>query len=322
MTVSYVPGPPPPLEPEEARALTALAREIRALSEPDWRPAVAAALSEWTVIGLAMASTAWIVHPAWWALMGALIGTRQHGLLILMHDAVHRRMHRDPAVNDLISDVLCAWPLLISTEGYRGGHLQHHTALHTPADPDWQMRHDRIEWAWPKPLWRLVGGLLLMGMGGGIAAFLRSNGRLKQMGAPMTRQETHPGRQVARLVVTLALPVGALIAGEGPRFLVLWVVPFLTVLPVVVRLRVIAEHYGLPATSTFDTTRDWTAGKLLDWLLVPWNIRLHLTHHLFAGVPFHRLPQAHRLLRADGRLGPRCHHTPGLGALVRELTGV
>ena len=55
------------------------------------------------------------------------------------------------------------------------------------------------------------------------------------------------------------------------------------------------QHCGLPATSAFDTTWDWTAGH-------------------------HRLPAVHRLLRADPALGPRAWRTVGLGALTRELT--
>jgi len=84
----------------------------------------------------------------------------------------------------------------------------------------------------------------------------------------------------------------------------MWVLPILVVLPVLVRIRVIAEHYGMPADSVLSASRDWSAGPVLDWLLVPWNIRIHRAHHLFPGVPFHQLETAARLLREDPVLGP------------------
>lgn len=318
--MSFVPGAPPPLRPAERRALHRLAAKVRPLTVPSPAVALTAAASEWLVIGLAVASTFWVSSPWWWAGVGGLIGARQHGLLILMHEGVHHRLHGQPELNDLLSDLLCAWPLFASTRAYRQSHLLHHRHLHTERDPDWLIRHDGREWAYPARPAVLLWRLLVMASGGGLFAFVKGNRRMRERGVGLVDPERHPLQLVARVGVTLAIPVGCVVAGEALRLVLFWLLPFVTVMPALVRFRVIGEHYGLPATSTFDTTRDWTAGAVLDWLLVPWNIRLHLTHHLFAAVPFHRLPEAQRLLHADAEVGERCHRTVGLGALVEELS--
>jgi fatty acid desaturase len=312
MTVSHVPGPPAPLQAEERAALRRLAPQIRELSEPSPVPLLAAGL-EWVTLALLVGSTFVVEHPLWWAAVVVLIGARQHGLLVLMHEGVHWRLHRDPRLNDLLSDLFCAWPLFASTAAYRAGHLRHHRALHTPRDPDWVHRHARPEWAFPTTRGALLLRLVRVALGGGVMTFLRYRHDVVD--------PSPPARRLARVAVALVLPAAALLAGEGERLLLLWVLPLAVAVPVYSRLRVIAEHYGLPSRTELDTTRDWSAGVLLDWWLVPWNIRLHLTHHLFPSVPFHRLPDAQRVLLSDPVLGRRCHVTRGAQALLSELTG-
>jgi fatty acid desaturase len=315
---SYVPPEPGPLDAEAEAAVRRVGAAVRPLQRPSLYPAGVAVI-EWATIALLFGSTWLVTHPAWWLLVAAAIAARQHGLLILMHEGVHGRFHRVRWINDLVSDVLCAWPLLTTTRAYRTSHLRHHAALHSPSDPDWIARHDRPEWRYPKPIGALLLHLLFIAAGGGVWAFFRTNRRFAQVDADLLRARAPWPLQVARWVVAAAIPVALLTAGEGVRLLALWVVPFLTFLPMYVRIRVIAEHYGLTAGDALDASRDWSAGWLIDWWLVPWNIRLHRCHHLFPGIPFQRLPEVSAALRAEPALAGRAG-VDDLRATVRALT--
>jgi fatty acid desaturase len=65
-----------------------------------------------------------------------LIGTRQLGLAILMHDAAHRALFRNRALNDWVGNWLCAYPVWTDVKPYRPYHLKHHAKNYTAEDPD------------------------------------------------------------------------------------------------------------------------------------------------------------------------------------------
>ena len=78
-----------------------------------------------------------------------------------------------------------------------------------------------------------------------------------------------------------------------------WIGPLLAATPFY-RLYLVAEHYGRPQVPNdiLRNTRTTRAGPILRWLM--WNMPYHTEHHLFPGVPFHRLSALSRTLRASG----------------------
>lgn len=313
-----VPGPPPEPSNAQRAALNRLAMEAKNGARRAWI-LVAAALSEWCVIGACVAAVG--VWPSAWltVLAVVVIGCRQQGLAVLMHEGVHRHFHREERTNDWIADLLCAWPVFTSTRAYRASHLQHHRLLHQERDPDWVMRHDLPEWDFPMPLGKLLWVVGSLGLGRGVYAFFRANKRMAQVSEPIWSVKESGGRRLVRALVAFG-PMGlAVWSGMFGAYFVLWVVPLLTVVPVVVRLRVIGEHYGLPADSVFSASRDWNGGAVLNWLVVPWGIRLHRTHHLFPGVPFYELQRVQDLTRADAEIGALCP-LQSAGQVLADLT--
>jgi fatty acid desaturase len=87
------------------------------------------------------------------------------------------------------------------------------------------------------------------------------------------------------------------------QYLVLWVLPLVTVVQAILRLRAIAEH-----GATTDFSSPLTAARTnavpgwLAWLIFPHAVNFHIEHHLYAAVPFYRLPALHREMRAHGLL--------------------
>src|SRR3954469_2180076 len=107
------------------------------------------------------------------------------------------------------------------------------------------------------------------------------------------------------LVIVFHLALLALFAWSGylVQYLVLWILPLVTVVQAILRLRAIAEH-----GATTDFTSPLTAARTnlgpawLRWALFPHNVGYHIEHHLYASVPQHNLPRLHAHMNALGVL--------------------
>ncbi len=90
----------------------------------------------WAIIGSAMALFYFFPNPLTFILAVMIIGARQLGLAILMHDAAHNSLSPHRKFNEILSDFFCAYPLLARTDAYRRYHLQHHMRTQQEDDPD------------------------------------------------------------------------------------------------------------------------------------------------------------------------------------------
>ena len=93
-------------------------------------------LHAWVVIGLSMALFVVWPNPLTFVAAIALIGGRQLGLAILMHDAAHRALFKNTRFNDTLGAFLCGWPVGASLTLYRPYHLSHHRHTQQAEDPD------------------------------------------------------------------------------------------------------------------------------------------------------------------------------------------
>jgi fatty acid desaturase len=148
--------PEDPLDPGEPvisrtfprKELVALSRRLSEIE--GFRPALAI-VGQWLAIAAVIAGAAYV--DAWpvWLLAGVLIATRQHALLVLMHEAAHFHMFRSRVASDVVADLFCAFPMNITTAGYRYQHLQHHKHTNTPDDPYWvNSEVDPATWRFPR----------------------------------------------------------------------------------------------------------------------------------------------------------------------------
>ena len=78
----------------------------------------------------------------------------------------------------------------------------------------------------------------------------------------------------------------------------LWFVPFVTVFPVVLSLREVAEHGMAPARPEILVSRRFELGWPLQGVLFPTGLDNHELHHLCPQIPHHKLEQAHGRLMA------------------------
>jgi len=247
------------------------------------------------------------------------IGARQHALLVLMHEAAHYRLLRSRRLGDALSDLLCAWPLLITTNTYRRQHFAHHRYLSTSRDPPWRGYLERHEFRLPKR-WFDFALLFLRDISG--------LGALPMMRAIVRHSAEQPDPQgtswpwagrLGRCTFYAALVAAITVLGGWQIVLMYWIVPALTWLKWTMYLRDLAEHFGLEGGGApFASSRTTLPSWLGRWLVAPHNVHYHLEHHLYPSVPCFRLPQLHRELMMDSVYSRRAHITHGYLAVLAE----
>ena len=261
-------------------------------------------LHAWALILGSMALFVWWPNLFTFLLAVMVIGGRQLGLAILMHDAAHGLLFANRRLNDFVGSWLCAFPVFTSLSLYRPYHLKHHRFTQQPEDPDLGLSA-----AFPitrKSLWRKVVRDLT-----GQTAFTRR------------REQFQRGIGLSEgLIVNVMLWAGLAVAGYWWLYPVLWLLPLATWYQLVSRLRNIAEHAVVPDNDDpLRNTRTTHANPVIRLLIAPYWVNYHLEHHLFMFVPCWRLPQAHRALLAAGR-GEAMEMQPGYRAVLRAATSL
>jgi fatty acid desaturase len=103
----------------------------------------------------------------WWnvpvALLAiVLVGAGQHQLSGLAHEGSHYILFKNRIINDLVSDLLCMFPLFASIYHYRLQHLAHHQFVNDPdRDPDVSQLRTSGHWlGFPLPRRRFLVALV------------------------------------------------------------------------------------------------------------------------------------------------------------------
>jgi fatty acid desaturase len=274
---------------------------------------------EWTLaVGAAAICWHFWFNPLLFALAVMFIGARQHALIILMHEGAHRRLFRSRTVNDWVTELLLAWPLvLVSMHSYRRNHFPHHRYLNTNNDPDWT-RKQTADWRFPKTKRDMARVLAYQGLGLGIVRFVLIVARLpkSQRGGP----DNERAFRVARRFYFAALVIAILWLGLGVPVLLLWIVPFVTWTQLAFHIRSMAEHFGIhDRVGIWSETRTVVPTMFDRLFLVPKNVGYHIEHHLYPSVPFFRLRRLHALLDETPQYRQHAAVTRGYGRLLGEL---
>jgi fatty acid desaturase len=277
----------------------------------------------WLTIAAAMTLVVLLPNPVTWLLAVMIIGGRQLGLAILMHDGAHGCLHPDLKVNDWVGNWLCGAPTNADLPRYRDYHLGHHKYAQQAEDPD-------LGLSAPFPITRkslyrklirdLTGQTFYkQRIAPSIAAF--------QQGA---RKGT-PFAQTAAGVLSFWRPflifnglmwAVLILAGLWWVWPALWLVPMATWYPMITRLRNIAEHacVGKDEPDPLRHARTTHAGLVARLFLAPYYVNYHCEHHMFMHVPCWNLPKVHRLLAAKGVTAGMLT-APGYGAVLDLAAG-
>lgn len=266
-------------------------------------------LHAWGVI--AGATALYVLWPSWLSLAVAVIviGARQLGLMVLMHEASHWLLFPSGRANTWVGTWLCAAPVGADLKAYRRRHHLHHRHTQQPEDPD-------LALSTPLPVSR---GRLMLAMLGDVCGWtaltrLASSRPWRDGLAPAWRRARAP--VVANAVLFCAFAA----FGGAQLYLLAWVLPWATWYQLVTRVRNIAEHGLLSsADDPLRNTRTIRAGLLARAVLAPYRVNYHLEHHLLVFVPCWKLRrvQAHLLAK---NLAERMETASSYAQVIRSAT--
>ncbi len=275
---------------------------------PNVRNAISVASMYAQTVAVIVATT-WWNHPVGW-LLGVLLMGRAHAqFLSLMHEAAHRLLFSKKQLNDWVGRWLIGYPAFTNTDAYRRVHMAHHRDEFGPEEPDIPLyanypispasfRRKLLRDVTGQTGWKLLRQQFA-GLGGADPLTRRSQRKILAV-------------QVGLLAVSIAF-------GLPQAYLVLWLLPHLTVWRVINRLRSVAEHGGMQrGNDRRVATHAIRQSPMARFYLVPYNIGFHLSHHVDSGIPFRSLPEYHRELQRAGYLTADLEY-PSYRAVWRAL---
>src|SRR3954468_21431034 len=292
--------------------------ELAELRERIERKSIALIAHAWAVILGSIALVAIFPNPLTYLVAVVLIGSRQLGLAILMHDGAHGCFSRNEARNLWLSQWLCAYPIFAEMLAYRRYHLSHHARTQQDDDPDLVLSapFPITQTSYRRKFWRDITGQT--GYEQRKAQFLNA------LGDPAwpwrQRLALFAERLGPQIAANAVLFVILAAAGVWWAYPLLWLVPLLTWQMVITRIRNIAEHAVIPdSNDPLRNTRTTKANLIERAFIAPYFVNYHLEHHLLFYVPCYNLPKLHAILMR-GPLAARMEVQPNYWSVMRLAT--
>ena len=234
-----------------------------------------------------------------------VIGSRQLGLAILMHDSAHRALFANNFLNEKVGYWVCGAPILADMFAYRHYHLMHHKHTQTEKDPDLNLSKP-----FPTSIKSIIRRIFrdVTGQTGikSIYNQIRTSFKLtfdKDAIDSLNKQpQSFKGNSISEpLIANVALFLVMWITGEWWWWFAFWLLPLATWFQLVVRIRSMAEHAATDfSANELQNVRTTYANPLIRLFLAPYWVNYHLEHHLIMHVPCWRLKKVHALLLKKG----------------------
>jgi fatty acid desaturase len=272
----------------------------------------------WALIATAIALVAVWPNPLTYGLAVMIIGSRQLGLAILMHDGAHGCLSSNEKANLTLSQWFCAYPIFAETRAYRRYHLQHHARTQQEDDPD-------LVLSAPFPITGLSYRRKFIRDITGQTGYQQRKVQLLNALGPADWSWRHRAinfwqKLGPQCVVNAILFAMLALAGVWWAYPLLWLVPLLTWMMVITRIRNIAEHAVVPdSNDPLRNTRTTRANFLERLFIAPYYVNYHLEHHLLFYVPCYNLPKVHRIL-SESRFAGRMEVQPNYRSVLRLAT--
>lgn len=253
-----------------------------------------------TIIAAAMMFIIW-PNPLTFLAAVLIIGGRQLGMAILMHDTAHGILFKTPMFNTFFGQILLAFPIGTDMPVYRKYHLKHHLNTQQENDPD-------LPLSAPFPISRKsLRRKLLRDLTGMTALKLRI-GQIVMM--VKNRESTLVADQVfniknvfAPYLVNFGMFAICWALGYWWAYFAFWMLPLFTIFQLVLRIRNIAEHAMTshdknPLVNARTTKANWVARIFV----APYWVNYHVEHHAYMFVPCWQLKKMHAAMVREGHL--------------------
>jgi fatty acid desaturase len=241
------------------------------------------------IVALA-ATTFWIAQfYALWQIVMVLQGIQLVFLFTLLHETVHDTPFASLRLNRAVG-IFSGFLIFLPPLWFRYFHLAHHRHTHNP-EKDPELEGDPIDTI-PRYLWTVSG--LPAWKFHAITLFQTAWGRMEYDYLPASVHARV--RTEARLFwLAYALILGACLWAQTALLLYVWLLPLVLGQPFL-RLYLMAEHGRCPhVANMLENTRTTFTNSLVRWLA--WNMPYHAEHHAYPRVPFHKLPEFHKVAK-------------------------
>jgi fatty acid desaturase len=297
--------------------------EIRPLAERSDKMGAWLILHCWGTILAALGLFAIFPNPVTFVLAVMVIGSRQLGLAILMHEAAHNALFKTRRLNEFVGEWLCGRPILAELHAYRHYHLTHHRFTQTDKDPDLALssKFPTTRASLQRKFIRdLTGQTGFKQLSAQIAASVRLAGDDDAIKAASSDfAQAFKARDLWKsFPVFVGIMVIFSLMGSWWWGLAFWLLPFLTWFQLVLRIRNIAEHGATEETQNpLQNVRTTLAGPVMRLLVAPYWVNYHLEHHMVMHVPCWQLKNMHHLLMSKG-LGEQMRVAKSYGQALSE----
>ncbi|WP_428533253.1 fatty acid desaturase [Rhodopila sp.] len=231
-------------------------------------------------------ASGWLVLPAVFAL-----GCVQVALFAPAHETMHQTAFASRRANAIVG-WLASCPSLLNWHFYTAYHLAHHRNTQVPGlDPELAAASPTSIGGYVLrilgvPFWRLRLRVLVDCWRGDLSAY-------PYVSAAAAEKIIRSGRAMTLLMVGGSLCTMLVFGWLTP--LLYWIGPQLLGQPPL-RAYLLAEHTGCTEDRNGLTNTRTTLTSAPVRLLM-WDMPYHAEHHLFPSIPFHRLADAHGLIR-------------------------
>ena len=226
-----------------------------------------------------------ISRVPYWPLLMLPQGLLIISLFHLEHECIHDTPFRTQRLNITVG-AICGFILLLPCEWFRYFHRDHHryTQIHGK-DPELETAKPATKIQW---LIHLSGLPLLKSLLEVIARY--TLGKNSDSYIP-DNAKAKVVRQVRYMTAAYGLLWLISLISQSTTLLWVWIIPLQLGQPFL-RLYLLAEHTLCDySDNMFLNTRTILTNPVVRWFT--WNMPYHTEHHVYPGVPFHKLPALH-----------------------------
>ncbi len=239
------------------------------------------------IVALIVAGSIIYLELPFWQIALPLHGALIVFLFTLMHEVIHRTVFEKRWANDAVA-WLCGIIIILPPAWFRYFHFAHHRHTQDP-DNDPELASPKPETTWQ--YWKHISGIPIWV---GQVKTLFTNA----LSSPEYDYVPDAGRadlkMEARVMLTLYGLAGMISVIFISKVLIwLWIIPALIGQPLL-RFYLLAEHGRCAfVANMFENSRTTFTNRIVRF--IAWNMPYHSEHHALPTVPFHKLPEFHRL---------------------------
>lgn len=274
---------------------------------------------DWLGIAFLFAILIYFPNPLTYVLCFILMARQQLALAIMMHDGAHSRLYKSSTLNNYLGQLLTAAPVFFSQDSYRKFHLKHHLNPLAPDDPDISLigGYPIVQKSFVRKLLRDLFGISYFKF---IGYFFYKARKSKPGEGNSGRKKNMPTWYLIFSILLInSLMLGTLwYLGHPWLYFFFWVMPMMSPLQVLLRIRGVAEHAGYQNNAQQMLCSRTVVNPLQTFFFAPHQVNYHMEHHQYPSVPYFRLPQVHRMMKERKSL-PEKNIYVGYGQVFKDL---